>query len=528
MASRYWVGGTGTWDNSSTTHWSATSGGASGASVPTLADDVFFDENSFSGDGQVVSLTSSNGTEKRSRNLDLSAVEWLVTIDMFVEWDIAGDFIGSSNVTMRGDSITDTLNFVGTGNISFDPGGMIFGCTVSVEGSGSMPSGLTVTLQGDLTIDGALIGTHPFDTALHIIEDAVFDANGFDVLTREVSVSVSGQLLMGEGTWTVRPVAADSFSSDYDTVFEAINSAVVIPETSTLVIDLSVLDLNVVSVGGLQLNALYNLIIDGAGTGKTLRLLDATDTSFTLNSLVVQNAPVTLQLHYLSTYIIGSLDMNGSEGSRITLRSTSSASRPTINATTASVSYVDAKDSRALGAIPFQDVPGGIDSGNNLNWCFPGTCGNLPEYDPSIITVVSRVQQNLGFPQFVIGGRGTGTYMLFKKGSTYDFTLWRSPVYSIGQDFDVLEIKFAVEGGITGNKEIIPVLYFDDESMTSVGTEINSTNYTNSEQLIKLTSKNFANATHGHSNFFLELQMTGTALSVVKLPITIELEIENT
>ncbi len=41
MASRYWVGGTGSWNSTNTTNWSATSGGAGGASVPTSADDVF-------------------------------------------------------------------------------------------------------------------------------------------------------------------------------------------------------------------------------------------------------------------------------------------------------------------------------------------------------------------------------------------------------------------------------------------------------------------------------------------------------
>jgi hypothetical protein len=45
-ASRFWVGGTGTWDGASTAHWSATSGGASGVSVPGSADDVTFDTNS--------------------------------------------------------------------------------------------------------------------------------------------------------------------------------------------------------------------------------------------------------------------------------------------------------------------------------------------------------------------------------------------------------------------------------------------------------------------------------------------------
>jgi hypothetical protein len=44
MAARYWVGGAGTWDNSSTTHWSTTPSGSSGASAPTASDDVYFNE----------------------------------------------------------------------------------------------------------------------------------------------------------------------------------------------------------------------------------------------------------------------------------------------------------------------------------------------------------------------------------------------------------------------------------------------------------------------------------------------------
>lgn len=41
MASRYWVGGTGSWNTTNTANWSATSGGAGGATVPTNIDDVF-------------------------------------------------------------------------------------------------------------------------------------------------------------------------------------------------------------------------------------------------------------------------------------------------------------------------------------------------------------------------------------------------------------------------------------------------------------------------------------------------------
>jgi hypothetical protein len=49
MALRYWVGGTGTWDSSSTVNWAASSGGASGSAVPTTSDDVIIDNNSGAG-----------------------------------------------------------------------------------------------------------------------------------------------------------------------------------------------------------------------------------------------------------------------------------------------------------------------------------------------------------------------------------------------------------------------------------------------------------------------------------------------
>jgi hypothetical protein len=59
MADRYWVGGAGTWSSSNTTNWSATSGGAGGASVPTSADTPIFDSNSGTG---VVTFTNGGVT----------------------------------------------------------------------------------------------------------------------------------------------------------------------------------------------------------------------------------------------------------------------------------------------------------------------------------------------------------------------------------------------------------------------------------------------------------------------------------
>jgi hypothetical protein len=49
MALRYWVGGSGTWNTTSTANWSTSSGGASGASVPGASDVANFDANSGTG-----------------------------------------------------------------------------------------------------------------------------------------------------------------------------------------------------------------------------------------------------------------------------------------------------------------------------------------------------------------------------------------------------------------------------------------------------------------------------------------------
>lgn len=55
---RYWVGGTGNWSDN-TNHWSTISGGAAGASLPTSADNVYFDANSFNATGQIVTVNTS-------------------------------------------------------------------------------------------------------------------------------------------------------------------------------------------------------------------------------------------------------------------------------------------------------------------------------------------------------------------------------------------------------------------------------------------------------------------------------------
>jgi hypothetical protein len=85
MASRFWVGGTGTWDASDTTHWSATTGGAGGASVPGSGDTVTLDASS--GGGTVTVNTTVNVTSITmgafTGTLDFATNDNTVTLSTF-------------------------------------------------------------------------------------------------------------------------------------------------------------------------------------------------------------------------------------------------------------------------------------------------------------------------------------------------------------------------------------------------------------------------------------------------------------
>lgn len=84
MADRYWVGGSGTWDNTSTANWAATSGGASGASAPNSGDIVYFDANS----GTSAVVTVASGATCLRVNINKSDI----TINLTTNFTVGGFF----------------------------------------------------------------------------------------------------------------------------------------------------------------------------------------------------------------------------------------------------------------------------------------------------------------------------------------------------------------------------------------------------------------------------------------------------
>lgn len=104
---RYWVGDGGTWNDAN--NWSATSGGAGGATVPGDTTNVFFDANSFSAGGFEVfvdtvgffaSMNWTGSTGNQTLRLDSSLVSY-------------GDVTFASNVTVVRDTIAAGIRFKG-------------------------------------------------------------------------------------------------------------------------------------------------------------------------------------------------------------------------------------------------------------------------------------------------------------------------------------------------------------------------------------------------------------------------------
>lgn len=101
--SYYWIGNTGDWNNG--INWSLESGGIAANAVPSADDKVVFDENSFSADGQSVTLTQD---------------QLCYSIRWFANEEINLDFDGYQL------TISDGINFLSENIFSSSPGTIFF------------------------------------------------------------------------------------------------------------------------------------------------------------------------------------------------------------------------------------------------------------------------------------------------------------------------------------------------------------------------------------------------------------------
>lgn len=237
ITKRYWVGNGGNfWD---TAHWSLTSGGAGGASVPqTQWADAIFDSNSFNTTGQTVVVNSNISV----RDLILGTNANAVTFNFLTASDIYGDLYIASNWTFVAQSTNVTL---------FGGGGDAAHSAVHVTTSGRtfnnplvLNTSLNVIFQDNFTSNkdisitmGSFIGNGKTFTCFN------FFSNNSNIRTIDIQLAtiiVNGQWQVAGNNLTFS--AADSvidmrFSSDsfsafvsgvitYGTVWFSANGAV--------------------------------------------------------------------------------------------------------------------------------------------------------------------------------------------------------------------------------------------------------------------------------------------------------------
>ncbi len=182
MADRYWVLGNGTWDASSTTHWSTLSGGAGGASAPTSSDNAFFDTNSSASTIYTVTVAGTSGSPSVSKDLNLSGKTPAFSVSSF-------------NLQIFGSLISDAANIATITGIGIDFRG---GGAQTADFSGLDVSGLsrvtvtnpTLKILSDITCE-----------TFFVESTGTVDANDFNVTIGGTSQTlfVDGTLLMKSG-----------------------------------------------------------------------------------------------------------------------------------------------------------------------------------------------------------------------------------------------------------------------------------------------------------------------------------------
>jgi len=195
MADRYWVGGAGTWNTSSTTNWSATSGGGGGASVPTVADSVFFDQAgtytvTMTGALACLDITVSAGTVTfatgTSPTLDVRGSMSLLAGTV---WSSTGAITFSSTSTGR----TVTTNGVTiSGNVTFNGvgGGWTLGSALTTSGDFSVTAGTFDTSSvGNYSVTCFRFGTSGVQTRVINLNASTVNISGIGSSALQVTGS---------------------------------------------------------------------------------------------------------------------------------------------------------------------------------------------------------------------------------------------------------------------------------------------------------------------------------------------------
>lgn len=455
MADRYWVAG-GTGNYNSTTNWSATSGGSSGASVPTSADNVFFNASSGAGTATVnvasncanLNLTGFTGTIVFNANLALNGTAFNLgtggyTISTPSTFGLALNT--SMTITSNGTTWTGRI-FVGGVTITLADNLTVSGTwNYSATGTSTV-NGNTLNISGNLTHSNTATATGT--TAIVFNGTGTWSHTSTGVLRNNVTINTVGTLTIGTNIY-------------YNTGTLTYTAGTVTTTSSTLNIATN----TTLNTNGITWN---NITFSGATTITLSSNLTLTGTlsitsgtlSFTLggNSLVSTNANLTLST---STFTMPANQ---------TFKSLTTSGSPTINTNTLTITE----------NLTINGTPGGTTSivyGGTGTWSGAGFLG-------STFTINT-------------GGTLTISGTVYKSGTTFTYTA--GTVNDTGATVVISSATTLNVSGKTWNKLLVAgaMTLTSNINATTFGTTLT----TNTSFVLGGNSINFTN---------LELGNTGT------------------
>ena len=200
---RYWVGGTAAWDGTAGSKWAETSGGAGGFSVPTTADDVFFDAAS----SGTCTISSGNTGAK---SINCTGFTGTITGSV-VTIIVAGSVTLDSGMTY---THTGTVEITGTGTLT-TAGKQFSGLRIN-------GSGITVTLG-----DAINTGSRSITVDLGTFNTANYNVDVNQLRSETTSVR---SIILGSSTVDVSLIVA--LGTDNNLTFDAGTSQINITSSS--------------------------------------------------------------------------------------------------------------------------------------------------------------------------------------------------------------------------------------------------------------------------------------------------------
>jgi hypothetical protein len=215
---RYWRGGTGTWDATTTTNWSATSGGAGGASVPTSADAVVFNSAS----NAAAYTVTSNATFLRCGSLTISG-----PASGIVTWAGTASMAAHGSITLPATGLTRTysglITLSGSGNATLTTNGVALNQDLTLNGVGSnwtLGSAVTLGVNNNFVLSNGTFNTAGYSLLLNrffvspTASSSILNLGASTITESSQGFTISGNntnFILNAGTSTINNNSSSGF-----------------------------------------------------------------------------------------------------------------------------------------------------------------------------------------------------------------------------------------------------------------------------------------------------------------------------